>query len=96
MTNLMGTRTTDNTPKTAARPDAKTVARCKANGLTMVRLARESGKLNDAGLAMLDDLAEWLASGECQFFANGWQGDAPQVLDMSAVQDLYKAYKAAN
>jgi len=71
------------------------IARCKANAMTMVRLAKESGKLNGQGLEMLDSVNSWLSTVECQFTNLGYLGDAPTKLDLSMVQDLYKAYKEA-
>ena len=95
MTNLMGTNVADETRKeTLPGPDQRMVARCKANGMTIVKLARESGKLNGAGIAMLDELDKWLGSDDCQFAQNGFQGDAPVKFDASMLQDLYKSYKS--
>ena len=70
------------------------ISRCKANAMTTVRLARESGKLNAQGLAMLDELSAWLASDTCQFAMLGFGGDAPTGFDSSMLQHIYTAYKA--
>jgi len=72
------------------------IARCKANAMTMVRLARESGKLNGQGLEMLDSVNNWLSTAECQFTDLGYIGDAPAKFDPWMLQGLYKAYKEAH
>lgn len=69
------------------------IAKCKANGMTVVKLAKESGKMNEAGMTMLNELNKWLGSSTCQFAMNGFQGNAPVEFDASMLHDLWKAFK---
>jgi hypothetical protein len=71
------------------------INQCKANALTLVRIFRETEKMNDAGLKMLDEVSAWLATPECNFLQNGFLGDAPKAADKALLQDLWKSYAAS-